>query len=33
LKRLIGLSVSRTNDFIQPPKEFIDEFINNPKGL
>ena len=33
LKRLTGLSVSRTNDFIQPPKEFIDEFINNPKGL
>ena len=33
LKRLTGLSVSRTNDFVQPPSEIIESFVTNPKGL
>ena len=33
LRRLIGLNVSRTNDFALPPEEIIDQFISNPKGL
>lgn len=33
LKRLTGLSVSRTGDFIQPPPEIIEEFMRHPKGL
>jgi len=33
LKRLTGLSVSRTSDYIQPPAEIIEEFMTNPKGL
>lgn len=30
LKRDFGLSVSRTSDFIQPPREIIDEFLTHP---
>ena len=33
LKRLTGLSVSRTNDFAMPETELIEEFLTNPKGL
>ena len=33
LKRLTGLTVSRTNDFAKPPEELIEEFMTNPKGL
>ena len=28
-----GLGVSRVGDFIKPPEEVIEEFLNNPKGL
>ncbi len=30
LKRDFGLSVSRTGDFVQPPREVIDEFLEFP---
>ena len=33
LKRLTGLSVSRTSDFVMPETELIEEFLTNPKGL
>jgi len=33
LKRLTGLTVSRTNDFAKPAEELIEEFLKNPKGL
>ena len=33
LRRLTGLHVSRTSDYIQPPPEIIEEFLTNPKGL
>ena len=33
LKRLTGLSVSRTGEFEKPPPEAIEEFMTNPKGL
>lgn len=33
LRRLTGLNVSRTSDFIQPPPEIIEEFMTHPKGL
>ena len=33
LRRLTGLSVSRTSDFVKPPPEIIAEFRSNPKGL
>ena len=33
LKRLTGLSVSRTNDFAMPETELVEEFMTNPKGL
>ena len=33
LRRLTGLHVARTSDFIQPPPEIIEEFLSNPKGL
>ncbi len=33
LKRMTGLSVSRTNDFEKPPPEVIEEFMAHPKGL
>lgn len=33
LKRLTGMGISRTNDFVQPPPEVIESFISNPKGL
>ena len=33
LKRLTGLTVSRTNDFAKPSLELIEEFLANPKGL
>ena len=33
LRRLTGLHVSRTSDYIQPPPESIAEFLNHPRGL
>ena len=33
LKRLTGLTVSRTSDFSKPSPELIEEFLANPKGL
>ncbi len=33
LKRLTGLTVSRTADFFQPPPEVLEEFMAHPKGL
>jgi allantoin racemase len=33
LKRLTGLSVSRTSDFAKPEAALIEEFMTNPKGL
>ena len=33
LKRLTGLGVSRTSDYVKPPLEIIEEFITHPKGL
>ena len=33
LKRLTGLGVSRTADYIKPPAEIIEEFLTHPKGL
>lgn len=33
LRRLTGLHVSRTSDYVQPPPEIIAEFLNHPKGL
>ena len=30
-RREFGLDVSRTRDFIRPPKDILDEFLNNPK--
>ena len=33
LKRLTGLGVSRTSDYVQPPPEIIEEFMTHPKGL
>ena len=31
LRRDFGLDVSRTRDFIRPPKDVLDEFLRNPK--
>jgi allantoin racemase len=33
LRKLCGLGVSRVSDYIQPPKEIIEEFMSHPKGL
>jgi allantoin racemase len=33
LRRLTGLGVSRAGEFVQPPREIIEEFMNHPKGL
>lgn len=33
LRRLTGLEVSRTSDFVQPPEHVIEEFLTHPKGL
>ena len=33
LKRLTGLTVSRTSDFSKPSPELIEEFLANPKSL
>jgi len=33
LRRLCGLGVSRVSDYIQPPKEILEEFMSHPKGL
>ncbi len=33
LRRLSGLGVSRTSDFVKPPPEIIEEFMAHPKGL
>lgn len=32
LKRLTGLSISRTNDYGKPPPEIVEQFLSNPKG-
>lgn len=33
LKRLSGLGISRTSDYVKPPLEIIEEFMTHPKGL
>jgi allantoin racemase len=33
LRRLTGLGVSRTSDYVKPPAEIIDEFRTHPRGL
>jgi allantoin racemase len=33
LRRLAGVGVSRVSDYIQPPKEILEEFMGHPKGL
>jgi allantoin racemase len=33
LRRLTGLGVSRTSDYVKPPAEIIEEFRAHPKGL
>lgn len=33
LRRLTGLGVSRTSDYVKAPPEVIEEFLNHPKGL
>ena len=33
LRRLAGVGVSRVSDYIQPPKEILEEFLTHPKGL
>jgi len=33
LRRLNGLGVSRTGDYIKPPPHIVEEFLTHPKGL
>jgi allantoin racemase len=33
LRKLAGLGVSRVSDYIQPPREVLEEFLSHPKGL
>jgi hypothetical protein len=33
LRRLTGLGVSRTSDYVKPPAEIIEEYRTNPRGL
>jgi allantoin racemase len=33
LRRLTGLGVSRTSDYVKPPPHVIEEFLTHPKGL
>jgi Asp/Glu/hydantoin racemase len=33
LRRLNGLGVSRTSDYVKPPAEIIEEYRTNPRGL
>ena len=33
LRRLTGLGVSRTSDYVKAPPHVIEEFLANPKGL
>ena len=33
LRRLAGLGVSRVSDYIQPPREVLEEFLTHPRGL
>lgn len=33
LRRLTGLGVSRTGDYVKAPPEVVDEFVTHPKGL
>jgi Asp/Glu/hydantoin racemase len=33
LRRLAGLAVSRSGEFVQPPPDIIEEFMSHPKGL
>ena len=32
-RRIAGVGVSRVSDYIQPPKEILEEFLSHPKGL
>jgi allantoin racemase len=33
LRRLAGVAVSRVSDYIQPPREVLEEFMSHPRGL
>ena len=33
LRKLTGLGISRTSDYVKPPLEIIEEFMAHPKGL
>ncbi len=33
LRRMTGLGVSRTGDYVKAPPEVVDEFVSHPKGL
>ncbi|MBT7951507.1 MAG: hypothetical protein HN764_07775 [Gammaproteobacteria bacterium] len=33
MRQKFGLEVSRTPEFVRPPREVLDEFLNNPAGL
>jgi allantoin racemase len=33
LRRLAGLGVSRTSDYVKAPPHMIEEFLTHPKGL
>jgi allantoin racemase len=33
LRTLAGVGVSRVSDYIQPPKEVVEEFMTHPRGL
>ena len=33
LRKVAGIHVSRTSDFVRPPREVLEEFISHPKGL
>ena len=33
MRQKFGLEVSRTPEFVRPPREVLDEFLNNPRGL
>jgi Asp/Glu/hydantoin racemase len=33
MRQKFGLEVSRTPEFARPPREVLDEFLNNPRGL
>ena len=33
MRQRFGVEVSRTSDFVRPPREILEEFLSNPKGL